>query len=367
MSGGEITAKNEGIRYAQCWEDADVLLQGLAVRPGDTCLSICSAGDNTLALLVRSPARVHAIDVNPAQLACLEIRMAAMRSLDHAEFLELYGARPSRRRGELYRRCRGAIASETARQFWEDRRGLVAARGFGAAGRMERYLSMFRRIVLPLIHRRSAVNELLRAKTPEQRLQFYRARWDGWRWRLLFRLFFSRFVMGRLGRTRAFFDYAQGSVAEHLIARTRHALTTLDPSQNPYLFWILTGGHGAALPLALRPEHYDPIRNSLDRIVLHRETVEDFVAARPACAAAIDRANLSDIFEYMSQRNQRDLLERLCSRMTSGGRLAYWNMMVPRSRPECLGHRLAPVAGADELHAADKAFFYRRFVVEQVV
>ena len=39
------------IRYAQCWEDADVLLDALDVQPGDTCLSIASAGDNSLALL----------------------------------------------------------------------------------------------------------------------------------------------------------------------------------------------------------------------------------------------------------------------------------------------------------------------------
>ena len=39
------------IRYAQCWEDADVLVEALAPQPGHTLVSICSAGDNTLALL----------------------------------------------------------------------------------------------------------------------------------------------------------------------------------------------------------------------------------------------------------------------------------------------------------------------------
>ena len=45
------------IRYAQCWEDADVLLAGLAVQPGDVCLSIGSGGENSLSLLTRDPAR----------------------------------------------------------------------------------------------------------------------------------------------------------------------------------------------------------------------------------------------------------------------------------------------------------------------
>ena len=78
-----------GIRYAQCWEDADVLLEALDVQPGDVCLSIASAGDNTLALLARQPERVIVVDLSPAQLACLELRMAAYRRLNHPELLEL--------------------------------------------------------------------------------------------------------------------------------------------------------------------------------------------------------------------------------------------------------------------------------------
>src|SRR5438132_14156313 len=94
------------IRYAQCWEDADILLEGLDVQPGDVCLSIASAGDNSLALLTRDPDRVIALDLSPAQLACLALRVAAYRELSHPELLELVGSRESRRRERLYRRCR---------------------------------------------------------------------------------------------------------------------------------------------------------------------------------------------------------------------------------------------------------------------
>jgi len=73
------------IRYAQCWEDADILLDGLAIQPGDTCVSIASAGDNSLAMLAEDPALVVALDLNPAQLACLELRVAAYKELEHAE------------------------------------------------------------------------------------------------------------------------------------------------------------------------------------------------------------------------------------------------------------------------------------------
>ena len=44
-------AKFEIIRYAQAWEDADILAAALRVKPSDTVVSIASAGDNALALL----------------------------------------------------------------------------------------------------------------------------------------------------------------------------------------------------------------------------------------------------------------------------------------------------------------------------
>ncbi len=56
------------IRYAQCWEDADVLVE--ALRPaGRTCLSIGSAGDNSFALLAAGARHVHVAEMNPAQVA----------------------------------------------------------------------------------------------------------------------------------------------------------------------------------------------------------------------------------------------------------------------------------------------------------
>ena len=69
------------VRYAQCWEDADILLAALDLRPGARCLSIASAGDNTLALLTCAPSRVVALDLSAPQLACLELRVSAFRRL----------------------------------------------------------------------------------------------------------------------------------------------------------------------------------------------------------------------------------------------------------------------------------------------
>ncbi|SEO48067.1 DUF3419 family protein [Aquisalimonas asiatica] len=352
------------IRYAQCWEDADVLLGGLDIQPGQHCLSIASAGDNTLSMLSRGPERVIALDLNPAQLACLELRVAAYRELDYDELLVFMGSRPGDDRDALYRRCRPALSADS-RQFW-DQNGSAIRQGIGSAGRFERYLAQFRRRILPLIHPRRRVDALLEPRDADAREHFHDRHWDNWRWRLLFRLFFSRPVMGRLGRDPAFFRYIQGSVSSHLLRRTRHALTVLDPSSNPYLHWILTGTHGQALPHALRPGNVAAIRDNLHRLEWHRSSLEGFLPTLDR--GTLHACNLSDVFEYMSPASQTSLLEQLVHASAPGARLAYWNMLVPRTRPENLADRLDPRKElADQLHEQDKAFFYSRFVVESVI
>jgi S-adenosylmethionine-diacylglycerol 3-amino-3-carboxypropyl transferase len=178
---------------------------------------------------------------------------------------------------------------------------------------------------------------------------------------MLFRIFFSRFLMGRLGRDPEFFKYVEGSVADRILERTRHALTKLDPSRNPYLHWILTGTHGDVLPHALREENFEDIRQNLDRLEWRLNSVEQFLEEDKT---PINRHNLSDIFEYMSPENSADLLAKLIDRTPPGGRLVYWNMLAPRQSPddfpvECLKEL------SGELLSQDKAFFYSRFIVEE--
>ena len=357
LSRADVSA----IRYAQCWEDADILVEALHPGPGKRCLSIASAGDNTLALLARSPAYVLAVDRNPAQLACLELRAAAYRELQHTEMLGLLGSNPCAHRMLLYRQCRSWL-SVAAKTFWDDRAKLIE-NGIGGAGKFETYFRVFRMNVLPLIHSRRRIHELLLPKSRQERIHFYQCVWDSQRWRAMFRVFFSRQVMGALGRDREFFRYVEGDVAGRILTRTRYALTELDPAVNPYIQWILTGHHNGALPFALREENFEAIRRNLDRLEWRPAALDEVKETD----APFDCFNLSDIFEYMSPQNYVQALRRIVTLARSGARLAYWNMLASRRRPPELAGSLDELAELSaRLYAQDKAFFYSAFVVEQV-
>jgi S-adenosylmethionine-diacylglycerol 3-amino-3-carboxypropyl transferase len=361
--GGRVSERAawDAVRYANVWEDADVLCEALAdVASGARLLSIASAGDNVLALLTLDPAEVVAVDLSGAQLACLELRLAAFRRLEHAQVLAFLGILPDAERRATYRALRPDLSAE-ARAFW-DARAVELSQGIVHAGRFEHYFRLFRRWVLPCIHEGATLRALRELRSLEAQRAFYRERWDTPRWRLLFRVFFSRAVMGRLGRDPAFFAHVQGAVGARILERTRHALTELPVASNPYLACIVTGNFPPeALPRYLRAEHFTTIRERVDRVRLVQAAVEQVAVGR------FEGFNLSDLFEYMSPAEHVACYTRLVTAASPRARLVYWNMLVPRGIPEALAGRVnALEARAAELHARDRAWFYSALHVDEV-
>lgn len=361
----ESRARFDLVRYANCWEDADILYTALQPASGKRMLSIGSAGDNAFALLAGG-AEVVAVDLSPAQLACIELRRAAFRNLDHAEVLKFFGVRPSEDRWSTWLRLRNDLPA-ASQAFWDTRADSVR-NGFIHDGKFEKYFGKFRTYMLPLIHRRSTTQQWFVAKTRDERKTFYNLRWNNWRWRLLFRVFFSRFVMGRLGRDPEFFRYVEGSVGERILARTEYALTELSTHDNPYLTYILSGNYGDAFPRYLRPENFESVRAGLERLHVIQGSIDDVAATwsdRPD--GGFDGYNLSDIFEYMSPELSCRVYERLLNAARPGARLAYWNMLVPRSAPTELSDRVNALTELSRsLFLQDKAWFYSAFVVDEV-
>jgi len=363
----EERARFDLIRYANVWEDAGVLVAALRPAPGKRMLSIASAGDNAFALLAAG-AEVVAADLSPAQLALVELKRAAVRRLGYREALGFLGVRalgvrasPDRR--PVYEQLERDL-SAGARELW---RGQMAAVADGVIhhGKFEGYFRLFRERVLPLVHRRKTVLALLDERDEAGRVRFYEETWNNLRWRLLFRVFFSRFAMGRLGRDPEFFRYVEGSVAERILSRARYAMTVLPTHSNPYMESILTGNFGKALPRWLEPEVFAALKKNLDRLVLFEGPVEEAAAAHRE--AGFDGFNLSDIFEYLDPATSAAVYERLLETARPGARFAYWNMLVPRRRPEALAARVRSLdAEARELFARDQAFFYSAFVLEEV-
>ena len=351
------------IRYAQCWEDTNILLKGLELKDDGIYVSIASGGDNSLAMLTEKVGKVIALDLNPVQLYCVHLKKVAFKKLDYETLLSFLGVRDCKNRIAIYEELKAELPEEV-QAYWDHHKELLEA-GIIHVGKFENYFKLFRTKVLPLIHSKNTVKELVGPKTKAERLRFYDEKWDNHRWQLLFRFFFSRKMMGKLGRDAAFFKYVEGHVAENILKRVRHALTELDCSKNPYLEYILFGNYKENLPYYLRKEHFEAIKANVDRLELHLNSIEGFLETYNG--ESIDGYNLSDIFEYMEESEMQKIYESLIQYGKLGTRMVYWNMLVPRKCPEALKGKVESLEKISEkLFLQDEAFFYCKFLVEEI-
>lgn len=355
------------IRYAQVWEDAEVLCAGLNTAQGGRILSVCSGGDNALALLTLAPRELLALDLSEVQTFCLHLRVAAIQTLSRSEVITFLGVHAEdiseTHRLALYQRVRTALPAK-AQDFWDNNSKQVA-RGVIHMGKFERYFALFRRFVLPFILSKHDVDHVLSYHPPSKRAIFFQQHLNHPFFRSCIRLFFSPWLMGKLGRDPAFFRFTQGHLAENILKRTQYALVTLDPSQNPYLHYILRGEYQSVLPYWLRPEPYALVQKHLSALRIEVASLDQLDAITSSnLSEPFDAMNLSDVFEYLSPADANQLLTYLAQRCHVGGRLLYWNMLTPRDGQDV--PILRPLTElSNHLYSQDKAFFYSRLIVEE--
>lgn len=348
------------IRYANCWEDADILLEALSGMKHKLILSVGSAGDNSFSLLTLNPSQVIAVDVSKPQLHLVALKKAAIVTFDRETTCAFLGFSACENRLELFDRIRHLLEPE-ALGFWEKHLDALE-KGIIHQGKFERYFAYFARKILPWIHSKKHVNELFRPKSAEEQKAFYDKTWNSWRWRLLFKIFFSKYVMGKYGRDPEFLNEVQIPVGTFIFQKAERQLSSIAAQSNFILRYNLTGSFGDLLPHYLRPENYEHIRQNCHKLDIFNGYAQDAAAVY----GTFTGMNLSNIFEYMPPDLFRKTAENLVEILETGGKMAYWNLMVPRRISEILPEQLRYVAEkSSALGNKDLGFFYNKFIVEE--
>lgn len=351
------------ILYSLCWEDPSLVNDALRVRRADKTLVIASGGENVFALLLRRPARLVAIDTNAAQLHLVSLKAAAIQALEFDECAEFLGYRDSRRRHELYARCERYLGAE-AKRFWKEHRTLIAE-GVIHAGRFERYLRMFRSVLLPMILGEKDIERYLSCNSIAGRKRFYDETWDTWRWRGAFRIFFSRPAMEAFGRTKAAFKHNQRQgIAQHYLRRAKKGIVRTPTKDNQFIHYLLTG----TVPIPCNGHPYLDKRNftALKTLVGGIEFAHDDVGAYLRTGGQrFDKYALSDIFEFMTQKEYEATLDAIARATPGKGRVCYWNNLVTRAARDSA--RISPDdTVAKRLASRDRVFFYSAFIVQRI-
>ncbi|KAJ3284846.1 hypothetical protein HDU76_008227 [Blyttiomyces sp. JEL0837] len=364
------TADFSKIRYSQVWEDTDNLRKALAINAESVVFSIASAGDNVFGLLLDNPKKIVALDFNPSQLALCALKIAAIKSLTYSEFVHLLGFKFTKTPvtespSTLYQtKVRPAMTDADHIAFWDANLALLDV-GVVHTGRLEKYWGMWRKYILPITHSKNDIEKYLNAKELKDQTPFSN---KGWLFEKLFKFYFGETVLALLGRDPAFFKHVDINVGESCLNRFKGAINTLPVATNFYTEYILTGDISGkySVPAYLDPSNYETLRSRLDRIELVQGDLRAYLA--DPTSPKFDTYNLSDVFEWMGEDMYENTLRTIIGSSVKGARLAYWNLFVWRERPDTLKDLLEKDEKlAKELHAVDRTFFYRNFVVERVI
>ncbi len=348
------------IRYANCWEDAEILLKGLNPEAESKILSIGSAGDNSFSLLCTNPQLVVAIDINKIQLYLIELKKTAIEQLSYTDLLSFLGFRHSDERVQTFHKIKSYLPEETC-QYWQKHIEKIK-NGIISQGKFEQYFQLFSNKILPFIHSRKTVEELLKVKNAEEQRYFYEEKWNTWRWRLLFKLFFSKYILGKYGRDPEFLKEVEVPVGEFIFKQAAAHLQNIGAQNNFLLRYTLTGSFGEMLPHYLQPENFEKIKSNLHKLKIAEGYAEDAIKEY----GKFHYMNLSNIFEYMNPNVFFQTVQQLVDSTEHKGRLAYWNLMVPRQISKVLPNKVEYLREAStQLSNTDKGFFYSRFVIEQ--
>jgi S-adenosylmethionine-diacylglycerol 3-amino-3-carboxypropyl transferase len=348
------------IRYANCWEDADVLLQALSLEQGSDVCCVASAGDNALALLATDPASVQAFDISEVQLFLTELKQTAFAFLEYDEVLSLLGVMntTTAKKVQLLQHLLPKMSRRGA-AYWTAHRTMVE-KGVIHCGRFEQYFKLFRTLFLPLVHSGASVQKLLKLKRDGEQKFFYDHTWNNRRWQWLLGFFFSRWFMGKYGRHPHFLKQVQIPVGDYIRQKAERHLQSAHCTRNYFLQMIFTGNYQHSAPFFLRKENFDPIKKNIHLLSLKHCNADNIVKSK-----TFDAYCLSNIFEYMSPQQFDTCVQEWKEHLPPGAILAYWNLMTPRSfaqnAPETYRERFVNPVILEE----DKGFFYNRFLLEE--
>jgi betaine lipid synthase len=299
---------NDEYIYAFTWEDTRTDERLLKLGPDDKVIAITSAGDNVLSYLMQSPARVHAVDLNPTQNHLLELKAASYSALPYEDFWKIFGDGKHPNFRELLISKLSPHLSSRAFQYWlKNVHVFQNGGGYGLydTGGSRHAIRVFR-WVARLFGLRSSVKQVLESKTLNEQREVWRY---SIRPALLSKLVCNlvvaqeSFLWAALGVPKNQLamienDHAQSDIVKGpkpTAKNTRsHAIwhymvNTLDPvaeethiaEDNPYYYVCMAGQFSPKChPDYLSPKAHEKLSrpNALDGLRIHTDELEEVIS-----------------------------------------------------------------------------------------
>lgn len=361
--------------YAQIWEDPKVDMDAMAIMPGHVIITIASGGCNAFSYLLDDPARVEAVDLNPAHIAFNKLKLTALKTLpDYETFHRFYGMADDRQNLAVYRQFIQPTLDETTRHYWDGRslsgrqRISMFSRHLYRHGLLGNFIGWGHRVA-----RLYGVNPaiMLEARSLEEQRQIFDAR--------IAPLFEKPLVQWMTRRKSSLFglgippqqyDALAGGQGMADVLRQRLERLACDfPMSDNYFAWQAFGrGYGkeddAPLPPYLQRDNFEVVRTRADRFDIRNISITELLAEKPD--ASVDRVVLLDAQDWMSDEQLNALWNEITRTAKPAARVIFRtagaeNILEGRVSQEVLMRWDYRKEHSQELHSQDRSSIYGGF------
>ena len=333
-----------GLVYAQIWEDPDIDLEALDLRPDSHVVAIASGGCNVLSYLTAGPARITAVDLSQAHVALNRLKLAAAFRLPSWEaFHRFFGAADHRANIAAFDRFIAPHLDPESLAYWTGRslhqlgrrRISMFARNVYRHGALGRFIGLAH--VVARAHG-VRLRDLLAARTLADQRRFFET--------MLAPLFdrpavrwvtSNRLSLYGLGIPPAQYAALAGGRDMRLVLRERvERLSCGFSLADNYFAWQAFGrGYGGGpegpLPPYLRHEHFEAVRARVDRVEVMNRSVTEYLATCPA--ASRDRYVLLDAQDWMTDAQLAALWTEITRTARPGARVIFRTAAEPSLLP----------------------------------
>lgn len=329
-----------GLVYPQIWEDPVIDMEVLQLQPDHHLVTIASGGCNVFSYLTANPARITAVDLNPAHIALNNLKkQAALRLPDYAAFHRFFGQANKAENVEAYRQHIAPHLDAPYRDYWE-RRGVAGARridafkhGFYKYGLLGRLIGF----VHWLAHRYGIEpRDMLKAQSIEEQREIFETKFAPF--------FEKKFLRWLVDQPAALFGFGippaqydllkiddQAGITGALKSRLRKLACDFDLKDNFYAWQAFGRGYGegpdAPLPPYLEAKNWELVRERADRVEIRHTNYADYLESMPA--QSLDRFILLDAQDWMTDEQLTRIWSEITRTARPGARVLYRTAAIP--------------------------------------
>lgn len=324
-----------GLVYAQIWEDPEVDMEAMELKPGHSLVTIGSGGCNMLTYLSRDPKSIDVVDLNPHHVALNRLKLAAFRTLpDHAAVVRQFGMENIKGNSRNYDRFISPALDTSTQAYWSKRtlsgrrRISVFNRNIYRTGLLGRFITAGH--LLARLHG-VKLTEITQTRSLREQRQFFDERIAPLFEKPLIRWMTSRksSLFGLGIPPQQYDELASLSEGGTIAPVLRHRLEKLAchfPIRENYFAWQAFARrypkpHEGAMPAYLKAEYYPAIRRNAERVTVHHANFTELLSGKPA--ASVDRYVLLDAQDWMNDNQLNALWAEITRTAAPGARVIF--------------------------------------------